>query len=152
MFLNWQLNGNFTCSLGRWTQVCLYWPVQRIHKFLEGKVTGTPCCHKLHRFCHRNTEAVMKTTPEPLSAVLRNTLGVGCLTVCVHYTVYIYCTQCTVHIVHHSADRALSFMFLLSRTKVGTINGYFPFYNVPYSLGQTLTWFLSVHTPSHFYS
>ena len=44
------------------------------------------------------------------------------------------------YIVHHSADRALSLLFQLSRANVGSINdkigGYLSFYNSTYSLVQ----------------
>ena len=53
-----------------------------------------------------------KSPPSHSAEVFRNAVSVGCL-----------CALCsTLHIVHHSADRALSFLFRLSRTNVGSIN------------------------------
>ena len=70
-------------------------------------------------FFPRKAEAVMKTTAELLAAVLRNTVGMGCL--CALYIQYTDTIYCTVHIVHHSADRALSLLFRLSRANVGFV-------------------------------
>ena len=58
----------------------------------------------------------MKTTPKLVVVVLGNTVDVGCS--CALYA-HIVCTHT---VVHHSADRVLSFMFQLSMANVGSIS------------------------------